>query len=91
VLDWILSVVLGVFAAFALWLVWKEPSLLGGVAAACLAISALLLAPPLWNRDAYQRNLRRALAALLAGIGMFMPLKTHTVTLDMPAPAAEHR
>jgi len=47
-----------------------------------------LLLPPLWSRDAYKRNVRRAIAALFAAAGMFMPIKTHAVKLDMPKASA---
>ena len=88
VFSWILFVLLtlvGLLLAFAFLMSTTSPGWQGWLALTCIALSAVLLLPPLWRGRPYA-NIRLAIAIVLALAGLFSPFQTHAIKLDMPRP-----
>jgi hypothetical protein len=92
VASWIGSVICGLLAVLILWFAVTKSSGMPPIRIVAIDISlataAVLLFPPLWKHEErnHRRYFRLVAAALLAAIGLLMPIETHAVKLDLPAP-----
>jgi hypothetical protein len=84
-LDWTPAIVLAMLTGLRFWM--TEGGWLAPIAIACLAFAIVAIFPPLWRGEgkARWRTARRLIAALLAAVGLFLPIETHAVMIDMPS------
>ena len=88
---WIGSAWFAALAVFGFWHYSARVSVispnLAFLAVMSLAAAAFLLFPPLWRQADGWSYFRLFTAIIRAGIGLSMPIETHAVKLDLPAPA----